>query len=169
VQTSERRTIQRRDRRAAPRGGRRPYDLPGRAPKLLLADSYDGARVPCARYLDHFGFHVDQVADGDDALLAMRASEVQLVLAEFSLPKMSAKELAEWLEREGATRRVPLIVMLSEFDADVSQLLTQSAAILVKPFPLSTMLQEVRKALRTRAAEVSEPLASMAGGSSQTL
>ncbi|MGE0704767.1 MAG: response regulator [Vicinamibacterales bacterium] len=167
MQTSERRTIQRRDRRAAPRGGRRPYDLPGRAPKLLLADSYDGARVPCARYLDHFGFHVDQVSDGDDALLAMRANQVQLVLAELSLPKVSAKELADWLEREDATQRVPLIILLSDFDTDVSPLLTKSAAILVKPFPLATMLQEVRKALRTRTAEVSEPLAS-AGGSNRS-
>ncbi len=167
MQTAERRTIQRQDRRAAPRGGRRPYDLSGRAPSLLLADSYDGARVPCARYLDHFGFHVDQVSDGNDAVMAMRANQVQLVLAEFSLPKLSAGELADLLAREDITQRVPLIVMLSDFDADVSRLLPKTAAILVKPFPLATMLQEVRKALRTSAAEVSEPLAPIAGGSSR--
>jgi DNA-binding response OmpR family regulator len=155
VTTSERRTSQCRDRRAAPRGGgRRPYDRPGRHPSLLVADSYDGARIPCARYLDHFGFHVDQAADGRDALAVLESRLPHVVLVEYSLPKVSATGLAEWLEKDDRTRRVPLILMLSDFDSDAPRSLPHSAAVLVKPFPLSTMLQEVRRALRLQPVAV---------------
>jgi DNA-binding response OmpR family regulator len=139
--------MQCRDRRVAPRGGRRPYDVPGRFPNLLIADSYEGARVPCARYLDHFGFRVEQATDGDDAFMTIRAIPVHLLLVEASLPKMSATALADWLERE-VPRRIPVILMMSDFDADGGRQLPQSAAVLIKPFPLATMLQEVRRALR---------------------
>ena len=35
------------DRRSVPRGGRRETDRSGRHPNVLVADSYEGARVPC--------------------------------------------------------------------------------------------------------------------------
>lgn len=145
---SNRRFVPSGDRRTVPRGGRRPYDRAGRFPNLLIADSYDGARIPCARYLDHFGFHVDQAIDGDDALVSMRTRKPHVILVEFSLPKVSAKGLAAWLERENPDRTVPLIVMLSDFDSDAPRQLPSATAVLIKPFPLSTMLQEVRRVLR---------------------
>src|SRR6266480_2418028 len=46
------------DRRRVPRGGRRPTDRPGKYPPVLVAESYDGVRMSCARYLDRFHFHV---------------------------------------------------------------------------------------------------------------
>jgi DNA-binding response OmpR family regulator len=139
------------DRRAVARGGRRPYDRPGHYPKLLIADSYEGARVPCARYLDHFGFHVDQAADGQEALAAMEAGLPHLLLVEHSLPKLPASGLVEWIEKAGHDRQVPVILMLSDFDAVAPRDMPPSAAVLVKPFPLSTMLQEVRRALRLQS------------------
>jgi len=150
--TLDRRDAQRSDRRAIPRGGRRPYDKPGRYPNLLVADSYDGARIPCARYLDHFGFRVDQAADGDAAIAAMQSCLPHVVLAEVSLPKVSAASLASWFQKaRGSDQRVPLILMMSDFDAEAPRQLPQSASVLVKPFPLSTMLQEVRRVLREDA------------------
>ncbi len=147
--TDERRGSPLSDRRAVPRGGRRPYDRPGRFPNLLVADSYDGARIPCARYLDHFGFHVDQASDGEGAMAAMRTLLPHVLIVEAGLPRKSAGELASWLQTERSRDRpVPLILMLSDFDADAPAQLPPAVASLVKPFPLSSMLQEVRRALR---------------------
>ena len=72
--TTDRRRQEFSDRRAVPRGGRRPYDRPGRFPNLLVADSYEGARIPCARYLDHFGFKVDSLEQTKKDLDALGAS-----------------------------------------------------------------------------------------------
>jgi DNA-binding response OmpR family regulator len=146
---AERRAGQTGDRRTVPRGGRRPYDRQGRFPNLLVADSYEGARVPCVRYLDHFGFRVEQAADGKQALSILETLQPHVVLAEMTLPNVSAAGICAWLDRDPRTRSVPVIVLQSDFDTDqVVERPERAAAVLVKPFPLSTMLQQVRRALR---------------------
>lgn len=146
--TAERRE-QSGDRRAVSRGGRRPYDQPGRFPNLLVADSYEGARIPCARYLDHFGFRVDQASDGEGALSLIQSGNPHLILVEASLPTVSAAGISQWLDRE--PRAVPMIVMVSDFEPERTEEMPPGAsAMLIKPFPLSTMLQEVRRALRAQ-------------------
>ena len=145
----ERREEQTGDRRAVSRGGRRPYDRPGRFPNVLVADSYEAARVPCAQYLDHFGFRVEQAADGNEVLSILSTLVPHVVLAELGLPAVSAAGICDWLDREPRTRSVPIIVLQSDFDTDHAVERPQrAAAALVKPFPLSMMLQQVRQALR---------------------
>jgi CheY-like chemotaxis protein len=145
----ERRAEPTGDRRAVPRGGRRPYDRPGRFPNLLVADSYEGARVPCARYLDHFGFRVEEAVDGREALSILSVLHPHVVLTELTLPAVSAAGICEFLDREPQTRSVPVIVLHSDFDADqAAERSPRASAILVKPFPLSAMLEQVRRALR---------------------
>ena len=157
---AERRSDLGGDRRAAPRGGRRPYDRPGRFPNLLVADSYDGARVPCVRYLDHFGFHVDQATNGQEARACIDAVVPHVVLAELTLPGTSAAALGDLLDQDSRTRSVPLIVLQSDFETDqVVERPSRASAVLIKPFSLATMLQQVRQALRAHPPAVSQPTA----------
>ena len=137
------------DRRAVQRGGRRTSDRPGRYPSLLVADSYDSARVPCVRYLDKFGFHVEQAADGNEALARIEATRPHVILVEDGLPNVSAWRLVQRLQEQPETRSIPVIVMTSDFELTRKQPeASPAAAILVKPFALSTMLSEIRRVLR---------------------
>jgi DNA-binding response OmpR family regulator len=146
---SERRQERLSDRRRMPRGGRRVGDQPGRYPNLLIADSYDGARGPCARYLDRFGFRVEECADGDEALAAIEARTPHLILVEDGLPKMSATRMVRRLKEQSNTKAIPVIVMSADFDDRGQQPPpVDTAGVLVKPFALSTMLQEIRRVLR---------------------
>jgi DNA-binding response OmpR family regulator len=123
-----------------------------------VADSYEGARVPCARYLGLYGFKVDQAADGKEALSLIKADPPHVILAELSLPTVSAAGICDWLDLETPTRSVPLIVLQSDFDPDRTvDKPKRAAAVLVKPFPLSTMLQEVRRALRAQPPASAAP------------
>src|SRR5713226_1450773 len=97
MQTSERRLERLPDRRRVTRGGRRVTDQAGKYPKLLIADSYPGARKPCARYLDLFNFHVEEAANGEEALARIEARQPEVILAELTLPGMGARELSQWL------------------------------------------------------------------------
>ena len=135
-----------RDRRRVARGGRREYDRPGRYPPVLLADSYDGARVPCARYLERFNFHVAEAVNGEDALKQIVFSTPRVIVTEWRLPTMPADRLCQWLSQGWRTREIPVIVVASDFD--VRRQMPSVAAILVKPFPLEAMLTEVRRVLR---------------------
>jgi len=143
------------DRRRLPRGGRRAGDQPGRYPNLLVADSYDGARVPCVRYLSKFGFHVDQAADGHEALALIKAKQPHVILVEEGLPAVPAMRLVRPLHNDPTTRDIRVIVMTSDFELTRESAEHGEAAVLVKPFALSLMLQEIRKALREQLAQPS--------------
>jgi len=129
-----------------PRGGRREYDRPGRYPPLLVADSYDGARRPCVRYLTRFNFEVAEAANGEDALKHIVSITPRLIVAEWALPSMPADRLCQWLAQGWRTREIPVIVVTVDFDA--RRQMPSVAAILIKPFSLETMLSEVRRVLR---------------------
>src|SRR5437868_1168147 len=84
--TSHERRYQGPDRRRVSRGGRRATDAPGRFPNVLVAESYEGARIPCVKYLDRFGFRVDEAADGHEALAKIAATPTHVILMESGLP-----------------------------------------------------------------------------------
>jgi CheY-like chemotaxis protein len=140
---------QRPDRRRVPRGGRRTSDRSGLHPTILLADSYEGARRPCARYLDRYRFQVAEVADGEQALSFITALAPHIILADSSLPAMPAWRLTQWLAQSWRTRSIPVIVMTSEVEPDDDlPPLENATGVLIKPFSLTAMLTEVRRVLR---------------------
>jgi phosphoserine phosphatase RsbU/P len=133
------------DRRRVPRGGRRPYDRAGCHPPILVADGYDGARLPAARYLSRHHFAVAEAATGEEALQRILANPPQVILADLSLPSMPARRLCHWLEQSWRTRNIPVIVMVGDYEGEP---IPPVAGILVKPFSLATMLEEIRRVLR---------------------
>jgi DNA-binding response OmpR family regulator len=139
------------DRRRVPRGGRRTIDRPGRHPPVLVAESYDGVRKSCARYLERFNFQVVEAADGEQALRQIAADPPQVILAELNLPAMPAWRLSQWLLQSWRTRQIPVIVLTSDLEA-ADKVISQNqpslvAGILVKPFTLRTMLEAVRRVI----------------------
>ncbi|HZR23987.1 MAG TPA: response regulator [Vicinamibacterales bacterium] len=138
------------DRRRVPRGGRRPYDRAGCHPPVLVADGYEGARTPAARYLSRFRFDVAEAANGEEALQRIVAVQPHVILADWSLPAMPAKRLCQWLEQNWRMRNVPVIVMVSDYEP--GDTLPPVAGILVKPFPLATMLEEIRRVIRASSS-----------------
>ena len=131
-----------------PRGGRRATDRPGRHPALLIAESYAGARRVCVRYLDHFGFRVEEAGDGIEAIAKIETDPPHAILIEQSLPAMPAVDLAKWLGQRPHTQAIPLIVMTTAFNEGTRVGFPNSLPVLVKPFPLATMLETIRQVLR---------------------
>jgi DNA-binding response OmpR family regulator len=141
-----------------PRGGRRTADRPGKHPPVLVAESYEAVRTSCARYLDRFNFRVAQAADGEQALSQITAEPPQVILAELNLPAMPVWLLARWLSQSWRTQQIPVIVLADDLDAtepsatqDVRSLV---AGVLVKPFTLRTMLDEVRRVIPVQDARL---------------
>lgn len=138
------------DRRRIARGGRRVTDRPGRSPKLLIADSYAAAREPCARYLTLFNFHVDEAEDGIDALARLEADPPDVLLIEQELPSIDPFRLNQRLRRDESGRTIPMIVLSSYPSTGSPDGLKDRDGVLVKPFPLASMIEEVRRVIRTR-------------------
>jgi len=108
---------------------------------VLVADSDDGARRPLARYLDHFGFELEEVTSGPAAATALDRCRPHVVVAESTLPHDD--EFQALLR----TRHIPYIVTVT-FDMD--EVPADAAAVLVKPFPLAALLTAVRHALSAK-------------------
>jgi DNA-binding response OmpR family regulator len=133
------------DRRRVPRGGRRPSDRAGRYPHVLVAESYDGVRQSCARYLQQFNFDVIEAADGEQALARIVASPPQLVLTEWNLPSMPGGRLAQWIAQRRPDNDIPVIMMTNAVESGSP--MPPVAGMLRKPFSLTEMLAEVRRVL----------------------
>ncbi|PYR13038.1 MAG: hypothetical protein DMG00_07775 [Acidobacteria bacterium] len=126
------------DRRSVPRGGRRAADEPGRYPPILVADPHLAVCETVSRYLAMHHF---------DAAQAQTNAQLR-DLVETARPQLSTPTpppLA-WLSESRRTRHIPLIVMVGAYD--VNTIIPPVAGILVKPFSLSWMLDEIRRVLR---------------------
>jgi DNA-binding response OmpR family regulator len=135
------------DRRRIPRGGRRATDQPGRHPHVLIADSYDGARIPCAKYLNHLGFGVLEAGNGQRALAHIDAGAAHIIVIENGLADAPVAEIADRLR--GAAHAVPLIVMTNDLGVLEDTFAgLPLVGVLEKPFSLTTMLAEIRRLLR---------------------
>jgi len=136
------------DRRQFARGGRRATDRAGRYPHVLVADSYDGARVTCAKYLDRMGFGVLEVGNGLSALEHIDALAAHVIVIQSGLPDAPVAQIVHRLR--GSGQAVPLIVMTSDLDVVDESFMAglPLVAILEKPFSLTTMLREIRRLLR---------------------
>src|SRR5438128_12157371 len=96
------------DRRRAARGGRRASDQPGRFPNVLVADSYDAARIPCVKYLDRLGFCVVEAVTGREVLAKIDEALPHVILVESGLPSGPLAEIVAHLSK--AAQDVPIIV-----------------------------------------------------------
>jgi len=138
------------DRRRVPRGGRRSADRSGVHPPILIAESYDGVRQSCSKYLQRFHFDVREAASGEEALAAIAAEPPQVILTELHLPTMPAWRLMQWLSQGWRTRDIPVLVMSGDVDPTTDDAFRNAAAgVLIKPFSLAHMVQEIRRVLRT--------------------
>ena len=148
---AERREERRSDRRRVPRGGRRPFDRPGRHPVVLVANSRHDTRLAYVRYLSRFGFRVEEAVDGEDLLTSINVAPPHVILAERQLPLMPASRLIIWLAQNWRTRRTPMIVMDTLVET-VSVAAVDESDALVKPERLANVLNELREALRNNAS-----------------
>ena len=60
----------------------------------------------------------------------------------------SAWCLATWLELNAGTEHVPIIVLASDTHRVNPSEAPRTAGVLVKPFPLGTMIEEIRRVFR---------------------
>jgi DNA-binding response OmpR family regulator len=136
IESTNRRHVN--DRRRMPRGGRRPCDSPGRYPPVLIADSDEGARRPCVRYLEHFGFQVEEAATGAAAVSIVERSRPRVAIAELTLPH------DEGFHTRMRNLGIPYIVTTTD---DWGAVPADAAGVLRKPFPLAALLNAVRRVL----------------------
>jgi CheY-like chemotaxis protein len=93
------------DRRRLPRGGRRPGDVDGFAPLILVADDDDGSNARCEAILAGLRFAVAPAHSADEALRVMLALKPNLVVVHLK----DEARLRAGMAADQSTADVPII------------------------------------------------------------
>jgi len=108
--------------------------------KVLIVDDDALVRDLVALELEGMGFtSTIQAADGRDALslLTRRRDRPDLIICEWSLPRMDGLELLRAYRQDPALKEIPFVIMISEGEIEPKILEATeagAAAYLVKPF-----------------------------------
>ena len=85
------------------------------------------------------GYRPTLVADGGDALDAIRRLQPELVTLDLSLPTMDGIEILERLD-DDADRRVPVVILSAYTERLTAVHRARAAAVLTKPFEIDVLL-----------------------------
>jgi signal transduction histidine kinase/ActR/RegA family two-component response regulator len=138
----------------APEVQRAPEPSPGGVESILLVEDEDVVRRYVATVLGDGGYHVLVASDAAEALRIAARHQVDLVLTDVVMPKMSGPELAERLG-------LPVLYM-SGYTGDLieqHELLQPGTAYIQKPFTAGDLKRKVRSALDSGREAPRKPLA----------
>lgn len=125
------------------------------SPQLLLADDDRAIRESLVRALELEGYAVTSVADGVQALAAIRRERPDVVVLDVMMPGVDGLGVCRVIRADGS--RVPILMLTArvELDARVQGLDAGADDYLAKPFELEELLARLRALLRRGPAEPS--------------
>lgn len=88
-------------------------------------------------------------SEGREALAQLRARPVDVILTDINMPGMNGEELLQELERDGALRSIPVVVISTDATRDrVHRMLALGAqGYLAKPFSPEALREEIERVL----------------------
>jgi CheY-like chemotaxis protein len=119
---------------------------------VLVIDDVGEARTVSAACLEFRGFRAEVARDGPSGLAMAVAIVPDVVLLDFSMPKMDGEEVVRRLKEDERTRTI-LIVMLTAIPEAVSPgTRANLAAFLEKPCDAERLVEAVANVVALRAA-----------------
>jgi len=120
---------------------------------ILLADDDENLRRVLEFQLQEAGYRVIAAADGDEALSVFNTNEVDCVITDLRMPKVSGLELLEKIKASGSEIPVIVATAFGEVETAVGAMKLGAFDYVNKPFNRDEILLTVERALsfsRTR-------------------
>ncbi len=115
---------------------------------ILLVEDEDALRRAAIRLLTHHGYRVFEARDGEEALalFADHADDIDLVLTDVVMPRMSGTALYEALRRQGTT--VPFVFMSGYINQESggASALPEGVPFIPKPWSIEELLLVLQEA-----------------------
>ncbi len=122
-----------------------PAESDGKRARVLIADDNADMREYLTNLLQTSGYHVSAVADGQQALEAIRSQVPDLVISDVMMPGLDGLQLTA-LRRDARTAAVPVLLLSARAgqEASIEGLQAGADDYLVKPFAAAELLARVR-------------------------
>ncbi len=116
--------------------------------RLLLADDDRAIRESLERALELEGYSVTTVADGVEALSAIRRESPDLIILDVMMPGVDGLGVCRVVRADGISVPILMLTARVEVDARVAGLDAGADDYLAKPFELDELLARLRALLR---------------------
>ena len=121
----------------------------------LIADDYSTARRLIKASLQQIGFSCLEAENGNQAIVLIQQSTLDLVIADVNMPEKNGLELLKDIRADDNLRDLPVVLtMLERFEDLISD--AQKVGMndyLVKPFDVFTLSKTVDKVIKTTGGE----------------
>ncbi len=123
-------------------------------PRVLVVDDDHDCRLLLSTVAARAGFDVDAVADGEMALLTIRARPPDLVLLDACLPQRDGFDICRTIKDTPATKHTPVVILtaFSTPDARERSLAAGADEFVAKPFRNEAILDIITQLMRIRDA-----------------
>jgi PAS domain S-box-containing protein len=123
-----------------------PAETDDGRPRVLIADDNADMREYLTNLLRNSGYDVSDVADGRQALEAIRSQVPDLLISDVMMPELDGLELLSALRRDLRTAALPVLLLSARAgqEASIEGLQAGADDYLVKPFAAAELLARVR-------------------------
>lgn len=120
--------------------------------RILVAEDVLDIRELISLTLRHSGFEVICAADGVEAVEAANVHDIDLILLDVLMPRMTGYEACRKLRGQEATRNIPIIFLSAKGQESEVRAGKEAGAddYIIKPFAPAELTQKVRESLRLR-------------------
>ena len=125
---------------------------------ILIAEDDPNIRRMLVVWLGREGYRTAEACNGREALLAMRAGQVDLVILDLMMPEVTGLEVLAERAGEAQLRRIPVIIITANRADSVPAVFTDRiCALLPKPFNLETLHALIASCLERVSGGVHPP------------
>ncbi len=120
--------------------------------KVIVVDDSSVMRQIIKNNLKQLGFEQSNLVDAEDgeqALKMINEDEVDLVIADWNMPKMTGIDLLKAIRSDGALKELPFMMVTCEADKEKIMEAVQSGVnqYIVKPFNATQLEEKIKEIL----------------------
>lgn len=122
---------------------------------LLVEDQIDFLAVNKI-YLERHGYHVVTAEDGLEAVRCAQQHHPDVILMDFSVPRLDGIGATTQLKQDPGTRHIPVVLLTAHAYGSVGRRAREAgcSAFISKPCEPRRILEEVRKLIESQEAPV---------------
>lgn len=116
--------------------------------KVLVVDDFTTMRRILKNILKQLGFtNVVEADDGSTALEVLRSDEIDLIISDWNMPKVSGLDLLKQVRADSNLKNIPFLMVTAEAQKQniIEAVKSGVSNYIVKPFTADTISEKLKK------------------------